>query len=82
MEEKSPEEEQNPDLIEQYHPSAEETEQMIKDHPPSYIRAYAANMSHYHPDKLYAKLSHEDDILKSMKAKLNLTNGTCFDNCG
>jgi len=57
MEEKSPDQEANPDFIEKYHPSPEETEQMIKDHPPTYIRAYAANMSHYHPDYLIAKIS-------------------------
>jgi len=55
---------------------------MIKDHPPTYIRAFAANMSHYHPDYLIAKISQEDPSLSSMKEKLNLTNGTCMDGCG
>jgi len=72
---------ENPDLVENWHPNAEETERIIQNQPSAHIRVFAANLSYYNQDLLDAKISTEEVIAHTIKAKMNLTDW-CFDDCG
>lgn len=78
------EDKSNPLLVEDWGPTPEQVEQGIKEHPPYWIRAYAVNMSYYHPDYIDAGIGSEDShYLSAIKSRLNLNESDfCFDDCG
>jgi len=54
---------------------------MIKEYPPIWIRAFAVNMSHNHPDYLLARMWNKEPALGIIKDKIDVKEGDCFDDC-